>query len=442
MPAKEVTVPSVSAIPTSHVAPDGPRRTPPAVLAGVVGNLVDQTHIFLPVVALAPAMGQLVGPAGAASGTAVVVAATLLGRPVGAMVFGRIADRVGRTRTTRVAIAGTAACTLLIALLPGHQVLGAATFTLLVALRFLGGVFLAGEYSAAIPLAMEWSRARHRGLVSGLIMAMSPSAQAGIAFTTALLLALLGPDGYAAWGWRLSFLAGALASLAMLGYYGRRVRDAAPPVDSSKRRGSLREVLAGPRAGDFWRMFGLMSGLWLLTNMVAVLLASRLATERGLTPGQVALVMGVASVGQAVVMALAGQLSTLLGRRACFVGWGVAAAVLAPGLWRWVLGGDGPLWQLALGAVALQAVTVAAYGPVGAYLSEGFDAHVRSTGYGTAYSASLVVPALYPWWLPALTGLLGSWTVPLVLAVGGLLVAGFAAAGPRLSPAEIEETRV
>ena len=425
------------------VAPPAPRRTPAAVVAGAVGNFVDQTHIFLPVVALAPAMGMLAGPASATSGTALVVAVTLLGRPVGAIVFGRIADRVGRTRTTQVAIAGTAACTLLIAVLPGHQVLGAATYALLVALRFLGGIFLAGEYSAAIPLAMEWSRPRQRGLVSGLAMAMSPSAQATIAFVTAIQLAVVGPSAYAQWGWRLSFLAGGLASLAMLGWYRRHVRDAAVvPADPSVRRGSLTEVLAGPRAGDFWRMFGLMSGLWLMTNMVAVLLGSRLASERGLSAGQVALVMGVASVGQALVMALCGHLSTLLGRRACFVGWGLAAALLAPPLWRWVLHGDGGLWQVAVAAAALQAVTVSSYGPVGAYLSEGFDAHVRSTGYGTAYSASLVLPALYPWWLPGLTGLVGEWAVPAVLAVGGALVAGFAAAGPRLSPREIERTPV
>ncbi|GAA1394932.1 MFS transporter [Luteococcus peritonei] len=433
---------SVAAVPRATQQRPAGRGTPAAVVGGVVGNFVDQTHIFLPVVALAPAMGRLVGPTGAASGTALVVAATLLGRPVGAVVFGRIADRVGRTRTTRVAIAGTAACTLLIACLPSHQVLGAATFVALVALRFLGGVFLAGEYSAAIPLAMEWSRPRQRGLVSGLAMAMSPSAQATIAFVTAMQLALFGTEAYARWGWRASFLAGGWASLAMLGWYRRQVRDAAAPAVAEARRGSLREVLAGPRAGDFWRMFGLMSGLWLMTNMVAVLLASRLAVVRGLDAGQVALVMGLASVGQALVMALAGQLSTVIGRRICFVGWGLAAAVLAPLLWRWVLHGAGPLWQVVAGAVALQAVTVAAYGPVGAYLSEGFDAHVRSTGYGTAYSASLVLPALYPWWLPRLTGALGDWAVPTVLAVGGLLVAGFAAVGPRLSPREIERTRV
>ena len=123
---------------------------------------------------------------------------------------GRIADRAGRVLITQVALAGICLTTLLIALVPGHEVLGAGTFLAVLALRLLGGIFLGGEYTSAIPLAMEWSPPRRRGLVSGLIMSMAPWAQSTIAFATAALLALLGPATYAEWGWRLSFVAGGL----------------------------------------------------------------------------------------------------------------------------------------------------------------------------------------------------------------------------------------
>lgn len=92
-----------------------------AVRAGVVGNYVDQLSIFLPVVALAPALSTLAGPHAGMTAGALVIVATLLGRPLGSMVFGRLSDRVGRTRTTKVAIAGTAACTLGIAAVPTHE---------------------------------------------------------------------------------------------------------------------------------------------------------------------------------------------------------------------------------------------------------------------------------------------------------------------------------
>lgn len=427
------------------LVPDLPPAGRAAVRAGVVGNYVDQINIFLPVVALAPALATLAGPHAGVTSGALVVVATLLGRPVGAMVFGRIADRVGRTRTTQVAIAGTAACSLLIAAVPTHASIGALAIGAVVLLRFVGGVFLAGEYTSAIPLAMEWSPPRRRGLVSGLIMSMAPWAQSTIAFATAALLALLGPATYAEWGWRLSFVAGGLASLALLAYYSARVADAPHVVRQREQADTrapaalgLRAVLGGAYAGAFWQMFGLMSGLWLMTNMVVIAATGRLAADHGLDGGEVATVMGVASVAQALVMSTTGHWSTVLGRRRYFVGWGLAAAVLAPLLWLATM--TAAVLPFVVGVALLQVVTVCGYGPVGAYLCERFPAHVRSTGYGTAYSLSIVVPALWPWWLPRLEPLLGhDGAVVAVLVVGGLLVAGCGALGPRLARGELDD---
>jgi MFS family permease len=147
--------------------------------------------------------------------------------------------------------------------------------------------------------------------------------------------------------------------------------------------------------------------------------------------------MGVASVAQAVVMSLTGHWSTLLGRRRFFVAWGAVAAVLAPALWLATMSA-GAL-PFVVGIALLQVVTVCGYGPVGAYLCERFPAPVRATGYGTAYSLSIVLPALWPWWLPTLESLIGpDVAVAAVLAVGGLLVAGCGALGPRLAPADLE----
>lgn len=421
------------------------RALPPAGRAalrgGIAGNYVDQLHIFLPLVALAPALPTIAGPQAAAATGAVVVMAMLLGRPIGSLVFGPIADRLGRTRTTRIAIAGTALCALGIAAIPTHEAIGGFAVAGIIVLRFLGGVFIAGEYSAAIPLAMEWSSPRRRGLVSGLIMSMAPWAQASIAFATAGLLVGLGPQAYAGWGWRLAFVAGALGSVAMLIYY-RRVHD----VTGSGRgtpartgRGRLRRVMFGPHAKDFWRLFALMSGLWFLTQMTVIVLAGRLGPATGVSATTAATIMGLAAVGQAIVMALAGQWSTNLGRRRFFVLWGLLGAVGAPFLWYWTLSGH-ELARITAGATLLQVITVTAYGPIGAYLSEGFPADVRSTGYGTAYSLSIVIPALYPFYLPALESLLGRQGGPIALLVlGGLLVAGCGALGPALRSRELTD---
>lgn len=418
-----------------------------ALRAGVVGNWIDNIHVFLPLTALAPATFVLAGPTTAASTAALVVVAMLFGRPLGGMIFGRLSDRFGRTRTTRIAIGGTAACALAIALLPTYEVLGSGTITLILALRFIGGIFVAGQYSAAIPLAMEWSTPRRRGLMSGLILSMAPWTQASIALAVAVLLVVLGPDAYAAWGWRLLFVIGAMLSIGLLIYYGRQVTDA-PIFDRqvqrdleqpTKPRARLRDMLVGTWASAFWQVFLLMTGLWLLTNSTVLLLTARLATDAGLSDTRVSLTIGIATIAQALVMAVTGHLSTHTGRRKLFVIWGLSAMLVAPFVWRLAITSSS-LGQAILCTAMLQVITVAAYGPVSAYLSERFPTEVRSTGYGMGYSLSLVLPALYPFYLPLIEPLLGRHgSVMAMVALGGALVVVGALLGPRLAPEEIDQ---
>lgn len=445
MSADVTATSSASSSSSSSKTPRAAASLPPegraALRAGVVGNLIDNIHVFLPVTALAPAMLVLAGPAATASTGALIIVAMLFGRPAGGVVFGRLADRLGRTRTTRVAIAGTALCALAIAATPTHALLGPGTVVLILVLRFLCGIFVAGEYSAAIPLAMEWSAPRRRGLMSGLILSMAPWAQAAIAFTVALTLALLGPAQYAAWGWRVLFVVGAALSVGMLIYYSRHVvdapvRSAAAPATTRPPR--LRAVLGGRWAGAFWAAFVLMTGLWLLTDSTVLLLTARLGTDSSLTASAVPVVMGIAAIAQALAMAVAGHLSSLVGRRRLLTCWGVSAMLLGPLLW-WGAVHAPTLAVAALLAALLQVATVSGYGPIAAYLSERFPAEVRSTGYGSAYSLSLVLPALYPFYVPALEPWLGrDGTVIGMVVLGGLLVIVGARLGPRLGPRELD----
>lgn len=412
-----------------------------ALRAGVVGNFIDNVHVFLPAFALVPALASVAGPSAASSSGALVVIAMLLGRPIGGVVFGQLSDRLGRTRTTSIAISGTALCALAIAVMPTYVAIGAATIILILALRFAGGIFVAGEYSAAIPLAMEWSAPRRRGLFSGLILSMAPWAQGVISFATAALLVWLGAHRYATWGWRVLFLCGALASLGMLIYYRSRVADA--PIfhrsaGQPHARTSVREMLTGSHRRAFWQVFTLMSGLWLLTNMTVLVLPGRLTADVGLTASDSALATGTASVAQALFMALAGHLSTRWGRRRVLVGWGFSSAVLGPVVWWGLVHSTGLAAAAGLAAL-LQVVTVAAYGPISAYLSERFVTAVRSTGYGMGYSLSLIIPALYPFYLPVLQRSLGRQTSVMALIVlGGTLLIVGAALGPALTPREID----
>ena len=101
-----------------------------AVWGAFVGFFVDNYDIFLPIIALAPAIGYFIPksipPATAAVASAMIFATTLIGRPIGAFIFGHFADTIGRKRTTIISVTGFAIVTLLIAILPGYEQWGSA----------------------------------------------------------------------------------------------------------------------------------------------------------------------------------------------------------------------------------------------------------------------------------------------------------------------------
>src|SRR5699024_7757676 len=163
-------------------------------------------------------------------------------------------------------------------------------------------------------------------------------------------------------------------------------------------------------------------------------LRERLGPAPGVAAGAVSLVIGVASVAQALVLVLAGHWATRTGRRALFLIWGAVAALVGPLIWWCAVGSAGVAQALVLAGL-LQVITVSAYGPVSAYLSERFPTQVRFTGYGMGYSLSLVLPALYPFYLPWVEALLGRQaSVMALLVLGGALVMVGALHGPRLRP--------
>ncbi|MDJ0324345.1 MFS transporter [Cryobacterium sp. PH31-AA6] len=403
----------------SSPAPAAVRR---AVRGGIFGNFVDQFDIFLPVIALTPAAGAVFGPNNLVSNAGLVFVATLLGRPLGAAIFGPIADRFGRTQMTKIALAGIALTTFLIALVPGYSVLGGGTLFIIVGLRFLGGVFLGGEYTSAVPLAMEWSVPRRRGLASGLIMWMSPWANATIAGIVLVLLSTFTPEMYSVWGWRVPFLLGAALAAAMLVYYRFVVLDSLTWTQAVKKANPLKEIFVGPQRRALLQVFVLMSGLWLMTDMAIPVVTGELQVASHLSAQSISFTMLCATVVSAVAMLTAGQLSTVMGRRTFFMCFGVLAAVVAPVTFLAIFHTNG-LPIIVLLVVALQVVTVSGYGPVGAYLAERFPAAVRSSGYGVGYSLSIVLPALYPYYLPTLQAALGQQTaIAALLSLGGVLV--------------------
>jgi len=282
-----------------------PLRAKRAVRGGILGNYVDQFDIFLPIIALAPAATDLYGTENVVRNAGLIFIATLIGRPLGAAIFGPIADRIGRTATTKISIAGVAITTLLVAAIPGQVLIGPGTLFSIVVLRFLGGIFIGGGYTSAVPLAMEWTAPRRRGLVSGLIMWMSPWANASIAALVFALLGIVGPAKYSIWGWRIPFIIGALMAFGMLLYYRKYVSDSPIWERTDKASHPLKEILFGAYRRQLWQVFVLMSGMWLFTNMAVAVLTGQLKADAHLNDQGVSFTMLCATAVSAIAMAVA-----------------------------------------------------------------------------------------------------------------------------------------
>lgn len=425
---------------------DDPARR--AARAGVFAFSVAQFDIYLPVLVLAPATGYFVpaslGPGAAALLAALVFPATLVTRPVGAALFGILADTVGRKPATLVAVAGFGTVTLSISTLPGAETIGVWSIVALVALRALNGVFLGGEYTSAIPLAMEWSPRRRRGLLAGLILAASPAAYATLAALSLVLLQVLpsaGPaSAYAQWGWRIPFLVGSLLTVPLFLHFRRAVAE--PPTRRTARgaRSPLVALFAGPHRRRLLQVFVLMSGVWLANNMTSAVLPGLLREHVGLTPTQASMAMLAESLALVAAFVLYGALSQRVGRRAFYVGYGLVVALPGSAAYAAVLTTRAGLPATVALTVLVGVTTVGAFGPVAAYLTELFPAPIRATGFGVGYSLALVLPAFYAFYLPALGALVPSHLAPVVVvAVAGVLVAVGGFLGPETR--DVEMTR-
>ncbi len=147
-------------------------------------------------------------------------------RPFGALIFGRLGDRLGRKHTFLITIVFMGFSTFTIGLLPTFEQVGWVAPALLVVLRIVQGLALGGEYGGAAIYVAEFVSARRRGLATSFIQ-ITPT----IAFLLAVTVinvtkSQTTEEAFLAWGWRLPFMASLL--LLALSMYLRAILKETP----------------------------------------------------------------------------------------------------------------------------------------------------------------------------------------------------------------------
>ncbi|MBB4935292.1 MFS family permease [Lipingzhangella halophila] len=428
-----------------HAQPLDPRAKR-AVRGAFVGFFLDMYDIYLPVVALSAAMAYFVAPTmpkpTAAIVGSLIFVATLLGRPVGALLFGRYADRVGRKRTNLIAVSGFGTMSFLMAALPGYYEWGISAVILFIVLRFIDGVFVGGSYSASSPLAMEYLPRQKRGYWGAYIMVGFPLAFVAISVIT-LLTQQIAPVGgidsaYVQWGWRIPFVIGGLISLIYVVWYAKNVDESELFRASGGTKSPLKTLFSGDSLKSFLQVFVLMSGFWLSLNTVSAIMPGLLADPVGLSGTESNALLGVAYLVLAGGYVAAGVVSQKTGRRPFLMVSGAAAAIIGTPLYYVLLTSppDSTVLLIAL-VTAIVLVIVWFWGLATTYINERFQTGVRASGFGLGYSLAVIPPSFYAFYQSQLDRFMPfDLTVLPLLVVGGILVVIGAAIGPETRDVE------
>ncbi|MCL2584179.1 MAG: MFS transporter [Streptosporangiales bacterium] len=416
-------------------------------------EFVDMFDIYLPTVVLTPALlffqpGHLSqGLAGIF--TSLVFVTTLIGRPVGAAVFGAVGDRVGRRRATILSVSGFAVITLLIAVLPGYSTIGVPAYWLLIILRFLDGVCLGGGYTGSHPLAMEYSPARRRGLLGGVILAAFPAAYVLITLLALVCLAVFPLAGagsaYAVWGWRIPFVVGAVLGAALVVYYVKRVPESRMWERTETRKSPLANLFKGQALRNLAQVFVLMTGFWLTQNMITLYLPTTVLGDfLHLGHDQLTVTVLIAYACLIFSYIAAGVLGQKYGRRRFMIVTGVLIAIIGTALLAVLVTASVRSLAAVIVVTCLLAILVTApWGVFLSYINERFTTDVRASGFGLGFSASVVIPSFYAFFMDWLGHVMPYHLTGLVLLfIGAILGTVGAVAGPDTRHVDLSRTEL
>ncbi len=369
------------------------------VAASMAGTVVEWYEFFLYGTAATLVFGKVFFAAGRSDLDGVLdafitYAVGFAARPLGGIVFGHYGDKFGRKKLLQVSLLLVGLSTFGMGCLPTFHQVGYWAPALLVALRFVQGFAVGGEWGGAVLLVAEHSPSRSRGFWASWPQAGVP---AGNMLATVVLLVLtstLSDAAFLSWGWRVAFWLSAL--IVLIGYYVRtKVTDApiflAAQQESERVKAasySVAEVLRRYPRGVFTAM-GLRFGENVMYYLVVTFSITYLKVHVKADTQVILWWLLAAHAVHFVIIPQVGRLSDRIGRRPVYL-----IGALATATWGFFAF---PMMDSGHDAVILTAIVVGLvfhafmYAPQPAIMAEMFPTRMRYSGVSLGYQVTSIV---------------------------------------------------
>lgn len=313
-------------------------------------------------------------------------AAGYLVRPLGAAIFGPYGDRVGRKKVLSITLAMMGGATVLMGLLPTYHQIGIAAPIILISLRLLSGIAAGGEHGAATLLLTEHRRnSKHKNFLASLPTAGSVVGSLLATATVSFLTFILTTEQFAAWGWRIPFIAS--VGVVILGIFVRRKVEEPPVFRELK---ETREVEGNPLVSlvrkapkQLLIAAAPIFGIFFIYYVVILVTVPYAASFGNATESFLLLMVTIGQIVYAVTIPSAAALADKFGRRRL-----MQIGAIAVGVWAFIfpmLVTSESSWAIVVAYLGLFVANGFVYGPVPAYMSDQFEPEVRLTGMSLTY---------------------------------------------------------
>jgi MHS family alpha-ketoglutarate permease-like MFS transporter len=315
--------------------------------------------------------------------TAGIFAVGFFMRPLGGWIFGYIADTRGRKISMIISVFMMCGGSLMIAVMPTYATVGVAAPVLLVVARLMQGLSVGAEYGTGATYISEVSRAGRRSFYGSFQYMTIIAGQLLALLTVAVLQLVLSEQDLKAWGWRVPFLIGALASIVVV-YLRRTMRETATAQGmKSKEAGSLRGLMQHKRA--VLLTFTITIGCSLYFYTFTAYMQKFLVVSVGIPAPTVSIIMASALVIFMFAQPVFGMLADKIGVRRNMIIFGLLSTFLVIPLLSAIKSVQDPL--SAFGLVVAGLLIAAFYTPVtGVLKADFYPPTVRALGVGLPYA--------------------------------------------------------